>query len=74
MGEESLQIFGGAGLLILLGAAALLLPPPWNPFRLKKRYEGAVRPELANAIPRVLGIGFVLLGLVAAAIGVATVQ
>jgi Mn2+/Fe2+ NRAMP family transporter len=74
MTEESRAAFVAAAFLILFGAAGLFLPPPWNPFRLKKRYEKHVRPALANAIPRVLGIGFLLLGLVAVAVGVVMMQ
>ena len=64
MTQEALAIGGAGVILILLGIGGLFLPPSVNPLRLKKRYEKHAAPGLVDSIPRLAGIGFVLLGIV----------
>ncbi len=48
--------------VIALGVLGLLLPHRINPLRLRGSLDRGVRPGVSRAIPRVLGSGFVLLG------------
>jgi hypothetical protein len=68
MTQEALAI--GAGVVMSCWAWGAFLPPSVNPLRLKKRYEKHATPGLADSIPRLAGIGFVLLGIVLVATAV----
>jgi hypothetical protein len=64
MTQEALTIGGAGVVMILLGLGGLFLPPSVNPLRPKKRYEKHATPGLADSVPRLAGIGFVLPGIV----------
>jgi hypothetical protein len=63
--DQGLLTMLGFGLVaLLLGALGLFAPPEWNPLQLKKKYATQVSPGFAKAIPKVMGVGCLTVGLV----------
>lgn len=64
MDEGTLIMLGFGLFALVLGALALFAPPPWNPLQLKARYASRVPPGIAAAVPKVIGVGCLAVGLV----------
>ena len=64
MDEGTLIMLGFGLFALVLGALGLFAPAPWNPLQLKKKYATRVSPGFASAIPKVIGAGCLIVGLV----------